>query len=115
MSNWEPSTHTEKDAEIKRLRDKAAWWERTCEYWHEQTRARDRIVGLSRIERDEALRKLAAVAALADEWQALTEVPMPERADTETSEDQGFRLGAWSVVAKASAELSAVLANSEAS
>lgn len=52
---------------------------------------------------------LARVEALAARWEAAAEKPMPRRADTETAQDQGVRIGVWHAVKTAAAELRAAL------
>lgn len=41
-------------AEVARLSEKAEWWERTCEYWNDQTKARERTIRLLEVDRDSA-------------------------------------------------------------
>lgn len=61
---------------------------------------------------DAALARLGVVAALADEWDEAASRPMPKRADTETAQDQGVRIGVWHSVRTAATELRERLADS---
>lgn len=56
-----------------------------------------------------ARRSLAAVEALAHDWENAAKEPMPERGEGETAQDQGVRIGVWHSVQTAARLLRAAL------
>lgn len=54
---------------VREALDKAAWWESTCEYWHEQADEARHFKRMVEVDRDYLRAKVARVEALCAKYQ----------------------------------------------